>query len=241
MGRRTIIIGDVRGCLAEFKEMMSLIRLQFDDRLIVMNANKSVAQYAATMGAQLLLGQVRIEEFTHDDMPWMVKHNAGSREWWRKWTGPKSVVFGHTIVSKLVPLRYKGTVATVRCYGIDTGCATGGQLSAVAFTDGHVPQWFAVPGRTVAKWEAGEVKWSRPIPTFNAYVLVREGDTVGGWAEDSEYPGWPYRAWFRQHPRGMHFDTEERAERWVEAMAYIAAAQEASDLLLNSKAGEYNA
>lgn len=68
--------------------------------------------------------------------------------WSSRWTGPESVVYGHAIYSLTEPRidRFAGGA----CYGIDTGCVYGGQLTAMIVTPGHPRVEFAhVPAKAV--------------------------------------------------------------------------------------------
>jgi len=68
--------------------------------------------------------------------------------WSGRWKGPESVVYGHAIYSLTEPRidRFDGGA----CYGIDTGCVYGGQLTAMIVTAGSSDVEFAhVPAKAV--------------------------------------------------------------------------------------------
>lgn len=52
-----------------------------------------------------------------------------SVRWYERWTGPEHVVYGHAIYSLSHPtISFNGDVD---CYGLDTGCVFGGELTAL--------------------------------------------------------------------------------------------------------------
>lgn len=62
---------------------------------------------------------------------------AESQFWTRRWRGPESVIYGHTVHSLVSPcvetqgMRDDGT--TIQTFGIDTGCVFGGRLTCLVY------------------------------------------------------------------------------------------------------------
>lgn len=68
---------------------------------------------------------------------------AGAHFWTEFWKGPESVVYGHNVHSFTDPLIQEITPG-VMCYGLDTGCCFGGNLTALILESKQIVQ---VPAR----------------------------------------------------------------------------------------------
>lgn len=66
----------------------------------------------------------------------------GTAYWAERWQGPESVIYGHARHSHVAPRMdiFPGG----RCFGIDTGCAFGGRLTAVVLVPGKDPEFAQV-------------------------------------------------------------------------------------------------
>jgi bis(5'-nucleosyl)-tetraphosphatase (symmetrical) len=60
-----------------------------------------------------------------------------SRFWAEAWTGPESIVYGHSVWDEV---RRDEPVPGVVCLGIDTGCVYGGKLTAAVLGEGPEPE-----------------------------------------------------------------------------------------------------
>jgi diadenosine tetraphosphatase ApaH/serine/threonine PP2A family protein phosphatase len=58
------------------------------------------------------------------------KEAAGAHFWTEFWQGPESVIYGHNVSSQEFPL-IEEVAPGVVCYGLDTGCCFGGNLSCL--------------------------------------------------------------------------------------------------------------
>jgi bis(5'-nucleosyl)-tetraphosphatase (symmetrical) len=67
------------------------------------------------------------------------KEEAGAKFWTEFWSGPKSIVYGHNVHGyddALIEVR----TPDVTCYGIDTGCCFGGNLTALIWETKEIVQ-----------------------------------------------------------------------------------------------------
>lgn len=67
------------------------------------------------------------------------KEACGAIFWTKFWNGPKSVVYGHNVHSYVDPL-IEEVSPGIFCYGIDTGCCFGGNLSALIWETKEIVQ-----------------------------------------------------------------------------------------------------
>ena len=67
------------------------------------------------------------------------KEATGAIFWTQFWQGPKSVVYGHNVHSYETPL-IEEVAPGVTCYGLDTGCCFGGQLTALIWETKEIVQ-----------------------------------------------------------------------------------------------------
>ena len=67
------------------------------------------------------------------------KEQTGVNFWTQLWTGPESVVYGHTVHSYNSPL-IEEVSPDVFCYGLDTGCCFGGKLTALILESKEIVQ-----------------------------------------------------------------------------------------------------
>lgn len=67
------------------------------------------------------------------------KEAVGAKFWTEFWFGPKNVVYGHNVYNFEEPL-IQETIPGVTCYGIDTGCCFGGNLTALIWETKEIIQ-----------------------------------------------------------------------------------------------------
>jgi bis(5'-nucleosyl)-tetraphosphatase (symmetrical) len=67
------------------------------------------------------------------------KKKMNAHFWTEFWKGPESVIYGHNVHSYIDPLIEKVS-AEATCYGIDTGCCFGGNLSGIILETKEVVQ-----------------------------------------------------------------------------------------------------
>ena len=67
------------------------------------------------------------------------KEKAGAYFWTECWTGPSSVIYGHSVNSLTHPAMEE-VKPNVFCYGLDTGCCFGGRLTALVWESKEVVQ-----------------------------------------------------------------------------------------------------
>jgi predicted phosphodiesterase len=70
------------------------------------------------------------EMLTYKKLQKLSKKEIKDSFWTRYWTGPESIIYGHTIHSYKFPL-IEDISPNVICYGLDTGCCFGGNLTAL--------------------------------------------------------------------------------------------------------------
>ena len=67
------------------------------------------------------------------------KEAAGAHFWTEFWKGPQSVVYGHNVNSYQDPL-IEEVALGISCYGLDTGCCFGGNLTALILETKEIVQ-----------------------------------------------------------------------------------------------------
>jgi hypothetical protein len=67
------------------------------------------------------------------------KEAAGAHFWTEFWKGPESIVYGHNVHSYDKPL-IEEVIPGVFCYGLDTGCCFGGNLSCLILETKEIVQ-----------------------------------------------------------------------------------------------------